>query len=294
MVRDTIEYHVVVLARFSKIFARVVDHTVGAGEAHSLHVDGTAYSGHFGTERFGNLNRKRAHAARSTVDQNSPSWPNPPFIPQALQRGEPRYRRRCRLLESNVRRLQNNSRFRNRYILGERSLIMHPCLCASCLRVIHADAEHFVTRFDLGNIAANPFHQAREVHTAPAGMRRCRRPYAKHRAEKVRQTLKRTAIERIDGSRTNLYQNFPAATARFFDFRQPQNVGRSILVVNDGFHGFILSEALQTAVHFPDRMIRKRSCRTLHDWFRLHPEVVRIKDRSYGWLNSLARGTSSM
>src|SRR3989440_6982941 len=70
-VADGVEDDVVPLARLSKIFFGIVDHTIGAERFDELRVGRTTNAGHDGPEILGELHGRAAHGTRRTVDQDA-------------------------------------------------------------------------------------------------------------------------------------------------------------------------------------------------------------------------------
>ena len=68
--------------------ARMVVHDpVGSEGTNHLHVSRAADRGDVRAERSRDLDREAAHAAGGAVDQHSLARPEPPVVPQSLERG---------------------------------------------------------------------------------------------------------------------------------------------------------------------------------------------------------------
>ena len=64
-------------------------------------------------------------------------------------------------------------------------------------------------------------------------------------AKEIREASHKVPVTRINGSCTNSYQNLISARGWPFNFFQPEDIGRSIALINDCFHhgsDFVTSE----------------------------------------------------
>src|ERR1035437_9795997 len=121
MVPNAVENEVITLATLGEVIPRVVDDPVRADRLHQVNVPRTAYAGHIRAKRLGDLHAESAHASRSAVHQDLLPRMNPALVAEALQRSACRNRNGCRLLETDVWRLEGQSRFEGARILGKGS-----------------------------------------------------------------------------------------------------------------------------------------------------------------------------
>src|SRR5437867_1968324 len=107
MVSHEVEDNIVVLAIAGEIFSLVIDDVVCTDGADHFHVPGTANASHVGTKRFGDLYGERTHASGGAINQDLPAGLNVSLVAKPLQGSESCHRRRSRLLERYVVRLQH-------------------------------------------------------------------------------------------------------------------------------------------------------------------------------------------
>ena len=85
---NIVEDHIVLLVTLREIFFCVIDHVAGAERFHKIDIARAANTGNFGAHVFCDLNRKRANAARSAIDQNFLAGLNLSVIAKSLQGGD--------------------------------------------------------------------------------------------------------------------------------------------------------------------------------------------------------------
>ncbi len=136
---------IVTLPALREIFSRVINDVVCANPSRRVHFARAAHGSDFGPERFGNLNRKRAHTTRRAINHNLLAWLDASFITETLKGGKCRHRYGCCVLKRTVGWLQRQFIFSSAHILGK------PASCET----FSPNPEYFVAWFELGYVAAN-------------------------------------------------------------------------------------------------------------------------------------------
>jgi len=110
---------------------------------------------------------------------------------------------------------------------------MHPNLGAGGLRVTDTHPEHKVAWLELRYGSANRFRATSEIH---AGSRNLWFAQAGHEANEVRPTLHRAAVQRIERSRVDFYQDLVVVGNWLLDVLDLDNFRRTVSVADSGFH----------------------------------------------------------
>src|SRR5260370_24384636 len=79
---------VVALPAQREIFSRVINDMVGANRSRRVHIPRAAHGSDLSSERFGNLDRKFANAARRAINQNLLAWLDSSLITKTLTGGD--------------------------------------------------------------------------------------------------------------------------------------------------------------------------------------------------------------
>src|SRR5215472_4242128 len=207
MVPNGIQNHVVTLRASCEILLRVINDPLCADGSDHPDVPCSAYTGNLRAERFRDLYCKGTNSSRRTVNQNRLARLDPPLVAQPLQCGQCRNRHRSRFLKRDVLRIHLPRCFGSTRILGEGSL---------------ARAEHRVTWLELRYASANRFNLPGHINPQPLVLGPAQpRDYAKE----VRETSHKVPVIRIDGRRTNFYQDLIIAGGRLFNFFTLENIG---------------------------------------------------------------------
>src|SRR6266566_3615616 len=206
-----------------EIFLRVINDMVCTHRAHSVHIPRAAYGGDFSPKRFGKLYRKRTYTTRRTMNQNLLPWLNLSFIAKALQGDECRLRYGCCFLKRYIGRFQDQCIFRNRDIFGKTAKTILGCV-----------SEYLITWLKLFYISANCFNPSRNVRSEYRVFG-FEKPKA-HEAHQERFSAQKMPVTRIYGSRMNLYQYFIVLRDQLFDLFKFQNIGWSVVCVDNRFH----------------------------------------------------------
>src|SRR5208337_4232439 len=114
---------IVTLPAFREILSSVINDMVCAHRSRRVHLPRAAHRSDFSPERFGNLDRKRAHTTRRAINQNLLASLDPSLITKTLKRSDCRHWYGCCFLERTVGWLQRQLIFRSTHILGKPS----PC-----------------------------------------------------------------------------------------------------------------------------------------------------------------------
>src|SRR5712692_9621065 len=221
MVTNAVENQVVTFRSFGEIPLGVIDEPICADGSDHVHISSAAHPGYICAERFGDLHREGTHASRRTVNQNLLPRPNLSLVAKTLQCGERRDRYRSCLLERYVIWLHGQCRLGSRHILGKGPT---------------ARAEHFVAWFELSYVSAHCFHLAGHI-AAQAGVLWFAQP--SHYANHVRPAAEEP-VKWIHGSRADFDQNFIVTRGGFFNLFTLENIGWTIVVIDNGFHQFRL------------------------------------------------------
>src|ERR1700730_1100229 len=92
---------------------------VSPNRSRRVHIPRAANGGDFSPERFGNLDRKRTHAARRAINQNLVAWLDPSLVTKTQKGGDCRHGYGCGVLKRYVGWLQRQSIFSSTHILGK-------------------------------------------------------------------------------------------------------------------------------------------------------------------------------
>src|SRR5882724_2374200 len=148
MVRHEVEDQVVMLVVAGEVLSCVINDRVCADGLDHFHIPCTANAGNLSAKRFSDLYSEGTHASGGAVYQDSLAGLNLSLVAKTLQGSECRHRRRSRLLERHVMRLQRQCRLAGARILGKGSV---------------ARTEHLVARFEQHNGPADSFDHSRHI-----------------------------------------------------------------------------------------------------------------------------------
>src|SRR3954469_2680823 len=213
----TIENQVVSLGAPGEIVLGVIDDMVRANRSHEVHALRAAHTGHFRSERLGDLHCERANTARGTVDQDLLPRLNPAFIAKALQSGQPRHRYGRRLLEGEVGRLQGQSVLGSADIFGESAA---------------GAAEYRIPGLEARNVPANRYDLSGQIGSRTGPLWFSEPGHWAHDEDATHEVT----VNWIGSSGANPYQDFVVAGRRLFNVFTLQDVGRAVAAIDDGFH----------------------------------------------------------
>src|SRR6266478_3601043 len=134
-----------------EIFSSVINDMVGANRSRRVHIPRAAHGSDLSSERFGNLDRKCANAARRAINQNLLAWLDSSLITKTLKGGDCRDWHGGCVLKGTVGWLQRQLIFNSARILGK------PSPCETCY------AEHLVTWLKLLYVCANRLHSPCDI-----------------------------------------------------------------------------------------------------------------------------------
>src|SRR6266566_2542557 len=210
---------VIPLPIVGEIFLRVINDVVCADRAHHVHIPRAAHASHFSPERFGNLHGKHTNTARRTMYQDLLPWLNLSFIAKTLQGGDCRDRYGRGFLEREIGRFQYQCIFTSTYVLGKTTPNV---------------PEYLIIWLKLLDVSANCFDPPRNIRSEYCVFW-FEKPIA-HEAHQERFPSQKMPVSCICGCRMNFYQYFIVLGSRFFDLFKFQNIGWSVVCVDNSFH----------------------------------------------------------
>ena len=204
---DGVEDDVIRLAVLGEVFPRVVDNPVRANRPDDVSIPRAADGCDVCSECSGNLHRKRADAARRTIDQDILPRLHPSVVANGLERGEGGHGHGRGCLKGHVEGFAHDrSVLRETHVLGEGS---------------RSATEYLVAGPQLRNAFANRFNGPGEVNAQHFEFRF---QAAGQHARGILHSRQREEINRIYRRGVNAYQYAVIRDARLVDFRHPEDI----------------------------------------------------------------------
>ena len=193
---------------------------VRAEESRRLQISGAAHGGDFGSKRFGNLDRKSAHAARGAIDQDSLTWPDMALVAKALKRGDGSHRHGCRLKKGQVQRLHRH------LVLNGANILRKSSQAPRGEQPAEESRKDIVSGFELRDAAADRFNSPSDI--GAENLVSWRPQASAHEAGDPR-ALQNAGVQWIHGCRMNFYQDFIVGGHGDGNFLESQHVRRPVL-----------------------------------------------------------------